>query len=295
MNTRNLRSFIEIARTKSISRAALNLSYAQSTLFEHIRALETEFDIELYKRVSHGIVLTPRGKEFYQFAIQFLALYEEMLSKFKIAEQETLKVSSSETTGVVMMRELINAYTQKYPEVKTDYQKMTTDVALLKVSSGICDIGFVCEAELNSEDVDIQYLCKIPLIFVANSKYPAVKTGAGREKPKYTLIGTCTRTVVEKLLNNIGLSFEDIFNSVLNIGDISIVKQLVLENHGIAMIPKVTVKEELRKGDLSRIPGLMGEVHFNVYIITQRKTRLSQATKNMIKLSMQLYGSEEKN
>lgn len=78
MNIIHLKYAVEIARTKSISKAAENLYMAQPNLSRAIKELEESLGITIFKRTSKGITVTPEGEEFLQYAKRIIAQVEEV-------------------------------------------------------------------------------------------------------------------------------------------------------------------------------------------------------------------------
>ena len=69
MNIVHLKYAVEIARTKSISKAAENLYMAQPNLSRAVKELEEALGITIFKRTSKGITVTPEGEEFLRYNI----------------------------------------------------------------------------------------------------------------------------------------------------------------------------------------------------------------------------------
>ena len=63
MTLQQLRYVIRAADSRSMNEAAKALYISQPSLSGAIKELEKEIGIELFKRSSHGTVLTPEGKE----------------------------------------------------------------------------------------------------------------------------------------------------------------------------------------------------------------------------------------
>ena len=68
MNILHLKYAVEIAKTKSISKAAENLFMSQPNLSRAIKELEDSLGIVIFKRTSKGISITDEGEEFLQYA-----------------------------------------------------------------------------------------------------------------------------------------------------------------------------------------------------------------------------------
>ena len=72
MDFEGLESFLAVAQTKSISKAANSLHITQPTLSTRIRKLEGELGFHLLKRSWEGVTLSKEGYYFLPHAIQLL-------------------------------------------------------------------------------------------------------------------------------------------------------------------------------------------------------------------------------
>jgi LysR family transcriptional regulator, nitrogen assimilation regulatory protein len=72
METRYLRSFLKIAETGSITRAAEALGIAQPSLSQQLLRLEDEMGVHLFSRTARGVTLTDAGRLFQEHARQLL-------------------------------------------------------------------------------------------------------------------------------------------------------------------------------------------------------------------------------
>ena len=61
MELNRLRSFVVVAETGHLTRAAEKLHISQPALSAQIRALEDELDLTLFERTSTGMTLTAAG------------------------------------------------------------------------------------------------------------------------------------------------------------------------------------------------------------------------------------------
>lgn len=75
INTEHLRTFLEIARANSFTKAARNRKRSQPGVSAQIRALEQELDAALFRRYTHSIALTEAGEVFVRYAEQILELH----------------------------------------------------------------------------------------------------------------------------------------------------------------------------------------------------------------------------
>jgi LysR family cyn operon transcriptional activator len=73
MDLRRLRSFVAVAETENVSRAALRVHLSQPALSRQIQSLETELDVELFERIGRNLRLTSAGQDLLEHARKVLS------------------------------------------------------------------------------------------------------------------------------------------------------------------------------------------------------------------------------
>ncbi len=91
MNILHLKYAVEVARTKSISKAAENLYMGQPNLSRAVRDLEESLGITIFRRTSRGIVVTPDGEEFLQYARRILAEIDGLEERYRAGAPHTAR------------------------------------------------------------------------------------------------------------------------------------------------------------------------------------------------------------
>jgi len=81
MELNRLRSFVTIARTGNLTRAAEQLNLSQSALSSQLRQLEDELGLPLFRRRARGMQLSDAGRELLPDAEELLALAERLRHK----------------------------------------------------------------------------------------------------------------------------------------------------------------------------------------------------------------------
>lgn len=82
MTLQQIKYAIVVSDSKSMNEAAKQLFISQPSLSGSIKELENEIGIELFKRTSKGIIVTPEGDEFLSYARQITDQYKLMESKY---------------------------------------------------------------------------------------------------------------------------------------------------------------------------------------------------------------------
>lgn len=240
MNTTHIKSFLYVSKYNSISKAADKLNYSTSTIYEHLKSLENEVGVTLYNKANRGIYLTENGEIFLEYANKILDIVDDIHRRF-YKSSETLRITASESSNFFVMKPLMDKFIIKYPDIEIDYTKATTDVAIEKILNGLCDVGVISEPGFSTSKVKCDFLCKLPLSFVASPKHICFKNGIVDSREDNTLLSIMGFTVVSNLLVSKGLLFSDYFSSKKNIGDLQILKELAYEGIGISLLPTFLV------------------------------------------------------
>ena len=83
MDTKQLKTFVVLAKEKNYIKASEILNYAPSTLAKHIHALEAEFSTTFVHFRNGAICLTKDGEIFLPYAKEMLKMYDKCEATFK--------------------------------------------------------------------------------------------------------------------------------------------------------------------------------------------------------------------
>jgi DNA-binding transcriptional LysR family regulator len=82
MTLQQLKYVIEVARSRSINKAAQSLFISQPSLSNALKELEEEIGITIFSRTNKGIVITPEGSEFLGYARQVVEQAELLENRY---------------------------------------------------------------------------------------------------------------------------------------------------------------------------------------------------------------------
>ena len=94
MNIHYFKYAVEIAKTKSISKAADNLFMGQPNLSRAIKELEKSLGITIFRRTTQGISVTAEGEEFLQYAKRIVAVMDEVEGLYQNVKTHHQKFSA---------------------------------------------------------------------------------------------------------------------------------------------------------------------------------------------------------
>ncbi|KZN66072.1 hypothetical protein N473_10915 [Pseudoalteromonas luteoviolacea CPMOR-1] len=142
----HLRSFVVVAETGNLTKAAKQLFTTPPAVSAHIRALEDELKTNLFERTSKGMRLTPKGEQLRLQAQKTLDSARDMVN-LAVANAEqiigTFKLGLNREASTLRVAELVNALINHCPGIELELHALNTGQILEKVTKGELDGGFV--------------------------------------------------------------------------------------------------------------------------------------------------------
>ncbi|QNP75953.1 LysR family transcriptional regulator [Streptomyces roseirectus] len=250
MEFRQLVTFRKVAGLLSFTRAAEELNYAQSSVTSQIRALETSLGVELFDRLGGRIRLTPAGEKLVRHAERILESVEAARADVTGGPAATLVVGTMESITSYRMPPLLEFLHHRHPGLRLALRPSLCAETRQALRQGTYDVGFLMERETEHPGLETVVLTEEPLVLV----------GA----PGHALAGERTLTLdelraVPVLATEAGCAYRDLFEEqlggeFLEFGTIEAIKRSVGSGLGIALLPEVTVAEELARGDMVVLP-----------------------------------------
>lgn len=251
-----LRTFREVALRQSFTRAAAELGYAQSSVTTQIRKLETGYGVPLFERFGSGLRLTSAGEELLGLATQMLELHQQ--SKERLARQGggTLTIGTIDSVAAYYLPAILQQLRREYPDLSIRLQPGSEEEIVAKVKQGDIDIGLILDQAAADPALGWSTIREEPLVLLAAPGHPLVQLSAvepgdldGAEwiMPE----ASCNyRIMLERLLRS-----ERVPCRIgLELGNPEAVKRCVMAGAGIALLPEMAAKEEIRRGELAALP-----------------------------------------
>ncbi|MEU2929610.1 LysR family transcriptional regulator [Streptomyces sp. NPDC007251] len=254
MELRLLVTFEKVATALSFTRAAAELSYAQSSVTGQIRALESSLGVELFDRLGSRIRLTEAGERLLPYARQIIELADE--ARAAVVEPEepsgTLTVGTMESLTSYRLPPLLEYFHHRHPGVRLALRTTIGDETRQALRQGAYDVGFLMEERTEHPGLTTAVLAEEPLALVAAPGHPltgaAVATADLVGRPLLaTEPGCAYRDLFERELRALG----DV--DFLEFGTIEATKRAAAAGLGIALLPEVTVAAELADASLVRL------------------------------------------
>ncbi len=263
MNIEQFEIFKTIAEVKSFTKAAKKLNFTQPAISTQIKILEQNFDLALFERHNHGVQLTDAGRTFYEYGDRILALYEEMeqdLAKIKGHSKEVINLAACDTAGNYILPSIVINFKELHPQACLRLEVAHTQDIIEKLKHRKLDIGII-EGKLPEYDDSLSsfniFDDKLVLVAPRRNKWLKDKKSISLDKIINEPFiareeGACIRNVLDAKLAKLGRSFDE-FNVVAEFNNYEAIKQAVINNNGVALMPESVARRELNERLLWRV------------------------------------------
>ncbi len=258
MDLLQLEHFLAIVEERTFTRAAERVSRTQPAVSQSIKKLEDEIGAPLFARDVHEVTLTEAGRVLADYARRMVHLRDEAMrqvSELKAMKAGTLKLAAHESAAVYLLPAPLRAYLQQYPDIKVGIQRTSLAEIPRRVMDREVDLGFVKD-EPAFHELQFVEVHTDEMMLVASPKHTLVSRTDVSVKDladePFILHHGCTATadMILRLFDQRATRCR----IVAELWSFENVKNFVHEGVGIAIVPGVTVKQELRDGSLVRVP-----------------------------------------
>lgn len=175
METKQLITFITLAKEQSYQKASVVLNYAPTTLAKHIRVLEEELGVRLTKRDGTRIVLTPEGKKFLPHAHQLLKCYDTMVKDVCTPQKEEhcTRIAGGEPLVGYSFSDMLLCFIKENPHIHATVEMVCCSEIPQMIVDEEVDIGFAHDMNiLKPAKLDVIPLYKEEVCLVTTPDNP---------------------------------------------------------------------------------------------------------------------------
>lgn len=141
-----LRSFVTIAETGSMTRAASRLFMTQSAISMQIKRLEEAIGLSVFERSAQGMTTTDSGEQLLSFARQMLTMNDEAMGRLTSSEFEgKIRLGAPPDILYPYIPAALNAFHREYPRVQILLSSLNTKTLLQQIDKGSQDIVLTTE------------------------------------------------------------------------------------------------------------------------------------------------------
>jgi LysR family nitrogen assimilation transcriptional regulator len=267
MDLRQLRYFVAVARAGSFMAASRVLHVSQPALGYQIKQLEATLEVDLLRRHSRGVALTPAGAT-------LLAHAEDLLERLRGAEAAILpfrkklagelSLGVTPTSGRVLAPDLLAACAERTGLKIAIHQGMSTDL-FGRVEAGTLDMALCYEAHGSKAVRTIPlyrerlYLIGPPDVVTSNAPI------AFDELRRFSLVLDDRFQVIRRRVEAVARERRVKLDVALEIEPINLKREMMVRHRRCTVVPYGLFLDEIRAGQLNarkiRSPALTQSMH----------------------------------
>lgn len=286
MDLSQLEIFLSIAEEKSFSRAAEKMLRTQPAISIAIKRLEEELGESLFDRSSKNGSLTEAGRVLLSYAQRMLNLRDEAIEavgELRGMFRGRLTIGANESTSLYLLPPLLMEYRKRFPNIKIEVFRNISEKIPLEVSERNLDFGFLSYDPMhpNLQSLEIH---RDELVLVVPPKHRLAKQNQvtvkdlGEEQFVAHNVKTPSRTKIFELF----AQHRTPLNICLELATLETIKEFVLLNAGIAILPRLAVEAEINSGKLVEVPVKGMKIEKTLRLVYRREASLSHAAKSFL-------------
>src|SRR6056297_2077664 len=273
--------FYQVAKVKSISKVAKQIHISQSALSQQIQKFENSVGYQLFKRSNKGVELTEMGEIVLQYSENILNTYKKMMTDLEKGSNisNTVSIQACHSISHYALPCSIYKIKEKYPYHQYELITSSSNKIRSSVENNICDIGFVY-GKGNEENLEYHEVGHNKFVLTSSFYYETPKDLTVEDLKNYPIISMSydnqITAVFEENLKDHNVDYDDL-NIIFTLDSIEAIKASLNRKHGLALLPYISITEELYKKTykIIQVKGL--EINIKVYMVTRKESKNSKA------------------
>jgi DNA-binding transcriptional LysR family regulator len=288
MDLLQLEHFLAVAEEGTFTRAAERVSRTQPAISQSIKKLEEELGTPLFARDVHDVSLTEAGKALVGYAQKMVRTRDDalrMLGSLKHLSSGTLNIVAHESAAVYLLPSALRYYLARFPDIKVGIFRSRLTEIPRRIVDREMHVGFV------KDEPALRELQCVPvhsdeMVLVSNPNHPFARrndvTITDLEGESFVLHRHCS-TTEQKILR----LFEEHGTHcriAAEVWSFENIKSLVEAQVGLAIVPKITVRQELAAGSLVQIALPELNIPRQTFMIYREHGQHSDAARELIEV-----------
>lgn len=287
MDLFQLETFLAVAEERSFSRAAARLHRTQPAVSQAIAKLESELGETLLERSSRDGTLTDAGEVLKDYAQKLLNLRAESmgaLAELRELHRGRLNVGANEYTCLYLLP-LLDEFRRANPRIKVAVQRALASRIPDEVLMHAVEFG-VTSFRPDDPQLRSVVVYRDGLDFVVNPKSPLAQAGEvsirelGHENfVAHNIASPQRQKVIEAFRKH-----KTPLRMGVELPSLEAIKRFVEMGNGVALVPGLTVKSELKRGALVRVRIRELQLERQLRLIYRRHASLSHAARAFLRV-----------
>ena len=247
LNVHQLNVFVTAAETLNFTKTARRLHLTQSSVSQHIKALEGQLDVSLFLRKGRKLEITDEGEVLLPMAREVIEGSIRAAERMKLMKQEVhghLIVGCNTAPGKYVLPLLLARFNEEYPLVRFTCQVLPQDLALGKLGDGEIHFIFTNVGEMSQGTAEFQLYLQEPLALIAPDGHPWLARAEIEPEDLYEghfimrEPGSGNYVNVKRALGEVGIDAEKL-NVYMEMGTSEAIALAVQQGLGVGFVSKM--------------------------------------------------------
>jgi len=258
METRLLKMFCAVARAGSLGGAARQLHLTPSAISHSLKSLETDLGCRLFDRAGNKLLLNQAGEQLLAQIQQPLAALDaaaESLKRLGQWGQTRLRLGAAASTCQYLLPTVIRELKKSFANITLQVESGDMPEMVGQIRQNRLDLALGVAPE-NTTGLETRPMFKDELLCVFAPSHPwAEGTPITREElRRQPLILYQRNSLTAGLINDYFARLDLVPSTVMEIGNIDAIKELVKLDLGVSVLAPWTADKELARGTLRMRP-----------------------------------------
>lgn len=290
VTVKQVRLFIEVARSLSFARAAEAMHLSQPAVSLAIQNLEQAIGGKLFARSTRSLELTPEGQAFFPTATRLLNEWDEALDDVNnlfTMQRGKLNMAVMPSFSTNVLPDLVRQYHQLYPQVNLSIQNIVMDDAIESVRKGRNELAISFASE-NMNGLNFTPLYDVTFMAVYSDHFlPNLKdvnlTDNWSALFDLPMVAMDKDSTVRRWLDETSQAQGLQSKIVAEVNQLDSLGQLVSMGIGVGIVPSLCADQMTQMG--LHMQKISGEIlRQPVGVVTKNQSPLSAAGKGMVEL-----------
>ncbi len=257
-DSRQLQAFAILARTGSFTQTAREMFLTQSAVSHSMKALESDAGCRLLDRVGKKVMLTQAGEHLLKHAeavLREMQLARESIEQLGKWGRGRLRIGATTTICTALLPAVLREFKESFPQSLIQVEPGDSREQLTGLERQRIDVGLML-ADAVDDRFETVPIFDDELMFITAPLHPWAQAGQAPrpEVPRQSLIVYRKSSQTFRALDAYFREEDIVLNTVIELGSMEAIKELVKLGLGVGVAAPWTVQRELEEGSLRMIP-----------------------------------------
>ncbi len=291
MRLADLKLFRDIAKERSLTKAAGMNGITQSAASQHVRDLEAQFDVELLDRSRRPLSVTAAGKLYADFCQQVLRekdTFDAAVGELRVSAAGVVRFATIYSVGLSEVQTLEAEFRRRYPNAQLAIEYLRPERIYEALLEDRADLGIVSYPKSSKEIRATPWRVEDMMVAMPPShRLAALPSLHALSLEGEAFVAFDEDLPIQQHINRFLKEEKVTVNKVIHLDNVDSIREAVSQATGISIVPKPVLKPYLEQGRLVAAPLIPRSPKRPLGIIYRRRKKFSRAADAFLKLLLE--------